>query len=359
MDEQSIRRLLEGGGGWPGRLARAGLWIPGKLYGGVMEFRRMLYRADLCQHHRLPAPTVSVGNLTAGGSGKTPFVIMLSNFLSEQGFRPGILLRGYRDAPGQGSDEALLYRNACPGAVVETGADRVASAARAAQAGANVFLLDDGFQHLRVRRDLDIVLVDATSPWGGGNTIPGGLLREPKSALDQAGVVVITRSDQRAAEFVNKLSTEIEALIYTGPPVFTARHDPTALRTLAGEELSLSRLSGKKVITLAGIARPEAFVATLRGIGAEVVAEYSGKDHDAFSPEFLRQALDRATALDAVVVTTEKDGETRVYQDMATKTADYIIIWTLAVAMRVNDAKALQDRVLGVLRHVPNPGNTE
>lgn len=360
MDEQAIRRLLEGGGGWAGRLARAALWLPGKLYGGAMEFRRLLYLVGLCRSRRLPGPTISVGNLTAGGAGKTPFVIMLANFLSERGFRPGILLRGYRGAPGQGSDEALLYRRACPGAVVATGADRTASAARASAAGADVFLLDDGFQHLRVRRDLDLVLVDALSPWGGGNTIPGGLLREPRSALEQAGIVVVTRSDQCGSRRLEELRKEIAALTRPGTPVFTARHEPTGLRTLAGEDMPLSRLSGRRVAALAGIARPEAFVATLRGIGAEVVAEYAEKDHEAFSPEFLRQALEGAAAQDAVVVTTEKDWVKPVFQDLAANAADIINIRVLAVAMRVDDAETLLNGVLAVLaQYIPEYGKAE
>jgi tetraacyldisaccharide 4'-kinase len=250
---------------------------------------------------------ISVGNLTAGGSGKTPMVALLANHFLAQGKTPGILLRGYRAAAGAASDEAVLYQKLCPGARVEVGSDRAASARRAAAAGADVLLMDDGFQHLRLRRDLDIVLIDATSPWGGGNCIPGGLLREPVAALSGAGIVVVTRSDQVAPDALAALTARIRALA-PAAGLFTARHAPSRLCDAGtGEVIPLERLRGQRVVLLSGIARPEAFAKTLVSLGAEVVAAFTGNDHQPFSPELLRAAFARAGAERASVVTTEKD----------------------------------------------------
>lgn len=316
MDEHAIRTILEGGGGNGGLVIRSSLWLPGKLYGLAMRLRRAGYARGWLADNQAGVPVVSIGNLTAGGSGKTPFTALLANHLAAAGKKPAILLRGYRQSDGGQSDEAILYGSLCPGVPVEVGSDRAAGAARAVAAGAGVLLMDDGFQHLRLRRDLDIVLIDATSPWGGGNTIPGGLLREPPVALALAQIVVVTRSDQVEPAVLRRILDRI-SLLAPQSRVFTARHRPVRLRDLRQTSLPLEELRGRKVVTLSGIARPEAFEKTVAGLGADSVDSFRGRDHQHFTREFLLRAVDRAKALSAILVTTEKDEAKNIIGIMA------------------------------------------
>ncbi len=343
MDEHAIRRILEGGGGWAGSLVRAALWLPGRLYGGLMRLRRAAYSGGVLESFQPPLPAISVGNLAAGGSGKTPFVAMLAGELLALGQKPAILLRGYRQSRDGRSDEAELYRKLRPGALVETGANRRESATRAAAAGATVLLLDDGFQHLKMRRDLDIVLVDATSPWGGGNCLPGGLLREPRIALKKADIVIVTRSDQQDAPFIEGLRAEIASLVPSAP-VFTARHRPARLERLDGREVPLDELRGRDVVALSGIARPEAFAKTLASLGATVVESVAGRDHDHFAADIIGRAADHAAKRNALVVTTEKDQTKQIFAESADKKG-WGSLLVLGVDFEVDDREALLDLV--------------
>ena len=318
MFEHAVRRILEGGGGWPGSLLRAILWFPGRIYGGLMRLRRAAYAGGVMDSFQPPLPAVSVGNLVVGGSGKTPFAAMLAKELLALGEKPAILLRGYRQTRGGWSDEAELLRRLCPGARIEVGANRRDSAERAANAGATILLLDDGFQYLKMRRVLDVVLVDAASPWGGGNCLPGGLLREPRIALGKCDAVVITRSDQRSATFIEELRTEIAALA-PPVPIFTARHRPARLERLGGGGIPLEKLGGRDVVALSGIAKPEAFEKTLISLGARVVKSIVGRDHDPFDAVFVERALADAAAQNALVVTTEKDRAKQIFSESADK----------------------------------------
>lgn len=334
MNEHWIREMLEGGGGAGGGTLRALLYVPGKVYGLVMRARRALYEWGILPSAAASVPVISVGNITAGGSGKTPMTAFLANHFLSAGKKPAILLRGYRAAEGAASDEAVLYADICPGALVEVGGDRVASAARAVAAGAEVLLMDDGFQHLRLRRGLDIVLIDATAPWGGGNCLPGGLLREPLSALARVRAVVITRADQVAAEELAALRACVEARAPVAA-VFTACHRPVRLREVGGgggASLSPERLRGREVVVLSGIARPEAFAKTLSSLGAVVVASFTENDHRAFSEETVRGAFGRG----APVVTTEKDWARGIVVP-----ASGAPLWVLGVALEVEGGERL------------------
>ncbi len=341
LDEHAIRRVLEGGGGAAGAAARLLLHIPGKLYGEAMRLRRALYAKNILASAAAPVPVISVGNLTAGGTGKTPLVVLLADHFLARGKRPAILLRGYRaGSDGAGSDEAALYRRLCPEALLRVGPNRADSARDAAAAGADILLMDDGFQHRRLRRDLDIVLIDALSPWGGGNTIPGGLLREPPAALAAAHVLVITRSDQVAASALAALASRL-GTIAPGAALFTARHEPARLRSAGGGELPLETLQGKEVVLLSGIARPEAFAKTLRALGAGIGASFTENDHRHFSNSFVEKALACAQARGALLVTTEKDeGKLPALSpDTAAR------VWILGVRQAIDDA----DRFFGLV----------
>ena len=364
MDEHAVRAVLEGGGGLAGRAARAALWLPGKAYGVAMTLRRAAYGRRIFSSFPAGVPVVSIGNLTAGGSGKTPLTVLLARDLAAGGRKPAILMRGYRSAGGV-SDEAALYARLVPEAILEVNPDRCAGAAAAARRGADVVLLDDGMQHLRLQRDLDIVLIDATSPWGGGNTIPGGLLREPKSALAVSGAIVITRSDQVAPGVVSALEKEMGRRV-PGVPVFTARHRPARLFRLDNAPVPLEALRERNVVALSSIARPEAFRATLTGLGAVVIGSVACPDHHDLDRKTVLSALAMAEAGGAMVVITEKDRAKKIFADLSPKSADkdimgphghsnvYKGIWTLGIEQEIDGRHRLLALIEKTLRAFPS-----
>lgn len=289
-------------------LARRGgavelLRLPAALWGAVGALRNRLYDRGWLPAHRLEMPVVSVGNLSVGGTGKSPMVVLVARALEERGMRPGVLSRGYRateqNAGGEGlNDEGRLLERLLPGVPQVQDADRVRGATELARRGAETIVLDDGFQHRRLARDLDLVLVDATRPWGlpadGGSApvravLPRGLLREPPRSLRRADALVITRSDAVPAEALAGLEAELERLV-PGKPRLLAEHRPCALRRVGpgGEErLPLAHLSGLAVRLVSGIGNPEAFEATARALGADLRAVHAFPDHHPFTGEEL------------------------------------------------------------------------
>ena len=190
----------------PSPLVRTLLQPLGLLYGTVMRLRTAFYEHGLLRSRRLPGAVISVGNLTVGGTGKTPMVLWIAERLAAEGHRPAILTRGYRglgqgDASGEApSDEVALLRQRLDGrAQFGVGKDRYKNGLALAKDGAEWFILDDGFQHLELQRDANIVLLDATDPFGGGGVLPAGRLREPRSGLARADIVIITRTSRAPA----------------------------------------------------------------------------------------------------------------------------------------------------------------
>ena len=238
-----------------GGCLRAGLSAAVPLYALGNAARSAGFKLGLKRTRSLGRPTVSVGNLTTGGTGKTPMVGWVVRELLERGHRPCILLRGYR-----GGDEAEEHRLLLGDrARVEPNPDRVVAAGMALKDDPSItcFVLDDGFQHRRAQRDLDLVLIDATNPWGYGAMLPRGLMREPKSALKRADYVVVTRSDQVPPEELAEIDAQIKAL--TGkPPIAHAAHGWVGLRDASDEEHGLSVLNNKAVMGVVGIGNPGA-----------------------------------------------------------------------------------------------------
>jgi tetraacyldisaccharide 4'-kinase len=287
---------------------RALLLLLTPLYRLALTIRRVAYALRIRRVRRPGVPVVSVGNLTAGGTGKTPFVALLVERLSARGMRPAVVSRGYRAPAGRDGDEARMLREAVPGILHVEDPDRSRGAARAAREGADVVVLDDGFQHWACGRDLDIVLVDALRPFGHGHLLPRGLLREPVSALSRADLLVITRADQVGEEDIAGIRARL-ASAAPGIPVAAARHAPVGLETLSGAAAGEpSDLSGKRVLALSGIGNPAAFERTREDLVAEVVAAIRHADHHEYAESDLADALEEARAVGAeAVVTTGKD----------------------------------------------------
>jgi tetraacyldisaccharide 4'-kinase len=255
---------------------------------------------------------LSVGNLTAGGAGKTPVVAFLAERLARAGAQVAVLSRGHgRRARGLlrvegppwpsfeevGDEPLLLARRRVANVQVWVGADRVALAVEARRAGATVALLDDGFQHRRLRRDGDVVVVDEAVGLGNGHLLPWGPLREPAAALKRASLLWV-----RTASQPRPLPPLPE-----GCPVVRARHAPVDVVRPDGAAVQLSRLVGARLVGFCGIARPSAFGQTLRELGAEMVTVHGFPDHHAFVPKELTRLVAEAAALKAELVTTEKD----------------------------------------------------
>jgi tetraacyldisaccharide 4'-kinase len=315
---------------WSGRPGAAGIALAPPLRLAALLFRAGaalragLYGAGLLPVARAGAPVVSIGNVAVGGAGKTPVAIAVARRLAARGRRVAVLSRGYgatRSDPrvvsdgaalrldaAEGGDEPVLIARRLPGTPVLC-APRRADAARLAVRDhrADVLLLDDGFQHRALARDLDVVVLDAQNPFGNGRLLPAGPNREPRSALRRAGLVWLSRVDQAdeaRLEALRALAREA-----TGRAPVESRHAPVALVDVAlapaGE---LAALRGRRVLLLAGIARPGGFRRTLAALGAEIAAEAVFPDHHRFSVADVDGALRAADAARCdLVVTTEKD----------------------------------------------------
>lgn len=292
-------------------------------YGTAVSFRAALFSYGLAGTRRLPVPVLSVGNVSVGGSGKTPFVEMLARRLRDRGERVVIILRGYRGSstkpivvsdghrircePPAAADEAYLLARHLPGVAVLTGADRYRVGEVALEeVECSVIILDDGFQHLRLHRDLDIVLVDSMNPLGYGRLLPSGLLREPPEAIGRADLVVMSHADVgRDADRAERAIRQYAP----AAPIVRATHQPVALvdgrnETTAG----LDRLLGQRLLAVSGIANPSRFEAALVRLGAHVAAHRIFPDHHRYTPADLKNIYAAAEGVGAsMVVTTEKD----------------------------------------------------
>ena len=288
---------------------RAALWPFGVLYGAVAALRNWTFDAGLRAVHRLSAPVVSIGNLTVGGTGKTPTVAWLCALAKARGRTPGVLARGYGRAPGALlNDEGTMLQRRLPWLLQQQDPDRAAGGVRLVQAGADFVVLDDGMQHRRLHRDLDVVCLDATLPFGNGMCLPAGDLREFRSGLRRAGVVLLTRASALVPTQLRARVDRIRALAGAALPVHACEHAPAALVAAHdGSEQPLSLLQGRRVVLLSAIARPQSFRATVEGLGADVVAELRHRDHHRFTAAEVAAAVAAAQRHDALLLTTEKD----------------------------------------------------
>lgn len=290
-------------------LKRWGLWLASLAYGIGCRWHRLSYRWGLKRSFRLPVPVISVGNLTAGGTGKTPMVAWVAGHLRQEGVMVTILSRGYGAIDGTTNDEAMVLADLCPDVPHLQGPDRVLMGLTAiGELGASILVLDDGFQHHRLAKDLEIVLVDATCPWGHGHLLPRGLLREPRATLRLADAVILTRCDQVSAEALASLKTQVERLA-TGKPILVSTHQPASLTRLGADPLPAEWLKERDVAAFCGLGRPAAFKATLEASGARVIAWREYPDHHAYGRDDIRSLREWAESLPegTPVICTHKD----------------------------------------------------
>jgi tetraacyldisaccharide 4'-kinase len=291
------------------------------LYAAGVRWRLKRYRSGHYKIHHLNAPVISVGNLTVGGTGKTPCTAFIANFLKAEGLSVAILSRGYkRQSKGlievsngqeilcdatQAGDEPYLLAQLCPGVRVVLHANRYeAGKWLEAKTKIDVFLLDDGYQHIQLHRDLNILLLDGENPIGNGSMLPHGILREPVAEIARADVVIGTRMTASSA---NRIQALLEMFGANNPPLFFAEHEITGFKLL-NDAPPLQELQYAKIAAFSGIANPARFFADLQKKQFQLVHQQSFRDHHRYSvaelSAFFLQALTRQAA---ALVTTEKD----------------------------------------------------
>lgn len=289
-----------------------------RLYSLILRLRAWSYHNGILKSYRLPRPVVSIGNVTVGGTGKTPVTAYIARLLLERGYKVAVLTRGYGGAlEGQScvvsdgttimlsarecGDEPYLLASTIPGLMVVIGTDRYAAGLMAIQQlKPDIFLLDDGFQHLRLHRDLNILLLDFSRPFGNGWTLPAGLLRESAAAARRADLVIFTRAPEGAA-----IAEDAQ-----GIPACVSHHTLVDMLPLDGTAaMPFSDCQGYNVLAFAGIADPESFFAGLREVGLKLVQTIGLPDHVVYTQERrdeITEAMRRSGA--EYLVTTEKDG---------------------------------------------------
>jgi len=280
-------------------------------YGCGVRTRNCAFDLGLKRFHQAPVPVVSVGNITTGGTGKTPFVAYLAHWFQQRSVRAVILSRGYHSLPGQVNDEKLMLDQFCPGVPHLQNPNRVRSAQIASdEHDAQVLILDDGFQHRRLARDLDIVLIDALNPFGYNHLLPRGLLREPPDGLQRADLIVITRADQCSDAARQAIIERIGSICGSSECVELA-YPPECLINSAGKTIEFDTLRDKSMAAFCGIGNPDGFAKTIVDCGLRIAdsAVFSAfPDHHHYTSEELsaigKQAGQHAAA---AILTTQKD----------------------------------------------------
>jgi len=294
------------------------LWPLSLVYGAVAHLRALAYEKKIFRQRRLDRVVISVGNLTVGGTGKTPMVLWIAERLLAEGKSVAILTRGYRghtveetagksqgsgdSVPPSTSDEVQLLKSRLgERPLFGVGADRYKNGVALAGRGAKWFILDDGFQHLQLARDINIVLIDASKPFGGGHLLPAGRLREPRIALKRADLIVITRSSPAPA---------IESVVrhYSSSPIFYAHTKLDSVHSLSRPQSTLAEASGRAFFAFCGIGNPGAFIADLREWGFQIVGHKFFRDHHRYSPADMAEIEKEARKAGATgLICTEKD----------------------------------------------------
>ncbi len=293
-------------------------------YEAGLRIRLSAYRRGIFKRESLPGFTVSIGNLTTGGTGKTPAVIMLARWAQKEGFRVAVLSRGYggrykddvlevsdgnstKTDANKAGDEPFLLARRLSGIPVVISKKRFKAGLYAHEKyGCDFFILDDGFQHLKLKRDLDLALIDAASPFGNGHLLPWGPLRESVDKLGRADAFVITRSSrQGAGERLSNILTKK----FPSTPVYYEDHlVEKVVFPFNKEILDPEFLGGRRIVAFAGIARPEVFKNTLIGLGSDVVHFMGFRDHHRFGRDEIEALVDVKEKLEAeYILTTEKD----------------------------------------------------
>ncbi|MCA9044672.1 MAG: tetraacyldisaccharide 4'-kinase [Planctomycetaceae bacterium] len=288
-------------------LMRAGLSLAAPLYGAAISLRNRLFDRKLLKTAELNVPVISVGNVTTGGTGKTPVVAWLTHQLTSLGYRPGLLSRGYKSLDPAGNDEKRVLELLCPDIPHIQNRSRFAGGQKLLQEhDVNVAVLDDGFQHRQLHRDVDLVLIDATNPWGFGHLLPRGLLRESLSGLRRASAILVTRCDQVDEAAITQIIAQ--AKTYTSVPILRTQFTSTGFSNSQGENYSVgdAQIDWSHPHAFCGIGNPIGFQKTLSSLAGNEVPLSAFPDHFHYSRGDLDE-LSAAAETPSVWLTTLKD----------------------------------------------------
>lgn len=328
-------------------------------YAAGVRSRELAYHQGWLKTRKLPQPTICVGNITAGGTGKTPLVMKLCKDLQARDLNPAILIRGYkrarpmatpvlvRDAGGirasveTAGDEAMELALRLPGVTIGVGTNRYAVGTYLMEKGPiDCFVLDDGFQHHALARDINVVTLDVTDPWGGGKLLPAGLLREPPAALRRADAVVLTRAAMIGPDRLNTLRGEVAQHMAEGSSLLESAHEPETLRSLKTNEfLSLKALQHQRILVATGIGNPTSFLGTLQHLGAVIEHHYQASDHAGDAAAVWRW-VERHWQPGMLVVMTEKDA-TRWVRPMNPQVPTAAFAHSYALRMHLSISRGL------------------
>lgn len=330
---------------------RAALWSASWPYRFVVAIRNARYDDGKSPIIDCGAPVISVGNLTTGGTGKTPIVCYLATQLRDQALRVAIVSRGYKRGEADENDEALELHSRLPDVPHIQNPDRP-EAARVAveELESQVILMDDGFQHRRLKRDQDIVVIDATCPFGFGHLLPRGLLREPLGSLRRADLVILSRCGSIVESELVAIESRI-ASVNASVPVVRSDHTPRTLLTYPDQRTTIDHLAGQRVAVLCAIGNPSAFVDTVRRAGATVIATRFLPDHDGYTPETMSQIREWLRSLDDTidqVLCTHKDLVKLRVDQIAGKPLQAILIELTLL----NDSSPIESLLANVMRQV-------
>ncbi len=309
MNQRWYRNLVSGKAEGPAAaVIRMILLVMSGFYALAVFVRNNLYDGRILKSNKVNVPVISVGNITTGGTGKTPLVIWLAGLVNKLELRCGVLTRGYKAKRGKFTDEPAILVKSCQNAQVVVNSDRTAGAQKAVfHHKSNLLVMDDGFQHRKLGRDIDILAIDATCPFGYGRMLPAGLLREPLSSIKRADIVVVTRSDQVSEEIVDGIEKKIQDV---KPDIIVARsiHSNTHAVMVKGEVIELEELKKKRIFAFCGIGNPEAFLDRINGLGLDLAGSKIFNDHYNFSARDVEKIYKEAVDAQAeLVLATQKD----------------------------------------------------
>ncbi|MFC1576080.1 tetraacyldisaccharide 4'-kinase [Candidatus Omnitrophota bacterium] len=284
------------------QIVKAVLLVISCFYGIIVKAHHFFYKVNLLKSYKPDIFVISVGNITLGGTGKTPFSIMLAKKMAKKGKLPAVLIRGYGEDEWKVLEESLKG----DGVNVLVGRDRIEKAREAERLGRQSIILDDGFQHIRLRRDLDIALIDATDPFGNRHLFPRGILRENISALKRADAIVLTKLD-KVGSGASVLREEVKR-IAPGKTIVEAMHAPRRLVGLDGSMKDKSYIDAKKVCVLSAICDPTYFRHSVEKTGALVGLEFIFPDHYSYRKSDIDMIFEKCRQEKIyTVIITEKD----------------------------------------------------
>ncbi|HBA27657.1 MAG TPA: tetraacyldisaccharide 4'-kinase [Nitrospinae bacterium] len=357
-----IRKIMERKGGNP--ILSLSLLILSWIYGFGHFLRLTFYRTGILKTKTLPAPVVSTGNLTAGGTGKTPAVIMIAELLKGMGKKVAVLSRGYKGKaegeinvvsdgnnvfmnPLQSGDEPYMMALRLKNIPVITGSDRYKTGMYAIEKfGAEVILLDDGYQHVQVNRNLNILLLDSNSPFGNGYLLPRGTLREPPSYINRADVVILTKIKESrnqgvkgaSVDSLNPLTLEPSNPSLLNIPICKSRYVSESFIDMNNNKtIALDEAKGKKIFAFCGIASPDSFKNSLKETGIDIKGFFSFDDHYQFTKDDIDNLINKARATGSeILITTEKDAvRLKEFKPIA------FPLWILKIRMEISEGKEI------------------